>query len=139
MLDNQWLKQRLEYIWKMYFGDVVLANTVYVRFGRKAKTRLGSIKHGRKIMARGNKNTYITITGLFRNDKIPEYVLDAVLAHELSHYTHGFFSPHTRVYSHPHKHKIVDNELTKRGLGDILKNQKTWLKENWKDVIINNE
>lgn len=86
-------------------------------------------------MPDGNKNTYITITGLFKDEKIPESVVDAVLAHELSHYAHGFFSPHNQLHNHPHKHKIVTNELTKRGLGDILKNQKTWLKQNWKDII----
>lgn len=139
MRDNYWLKERLEYIWRTYFGDVSLTNTVYVRFGRNAKTRLGSIKHGRKLMANGQKNTYITITGFFRSEQVPSYAVDAVLAHELSHYAHGFFSPHERLYSNPHKHKIVDNELTKRGLEDILKSQKTWLKQNWKDIIINNE
>lgn len=139
MRDNRWLKERLEYIWRTYFSDVVLANTVYVRFGRNAKTRLGSIKHGRKLMGDGQKNTYITITGLFSQELVPEYVVDAVLAHELSHYAHGFFSPHAQLHSHPHKHKIVDNELTKRGLQDILKDQKTWLKQNWKDIIKNNE
>ena len=135
MRDNHWLKERLEYIWRTYYSDIILGNTVYVRFGRNAKTRLGSIKYGRKKFSDGSKNTYISISGIFRDENIPDFIIDTVLAHELSHYAHGFFSPHNQLYSHPHKNKIVANELTKRGLGSILKSQKKWLKENWKDII----
>lgn len=132
MRDNIWLKNRLEYLWDKHFPDVDVANTVIVRFGRPAKTRLGSIKFGRRTV---DPNTYITITGYFRSDDVPDFVVDAVLAHELAHYAHGFFSPHERLHAHPHKHGIVDNELTTRGLGDILKLQKRWLKQHWREFI----
>lgn len=134
--DNQWLKNRLEQIWQRYFSDIELLNTVFVRFGRPARTRLGSIKFGRR---KENPNTYITITGYFTHPLVPEFVVDAVLAHELSHYAHGFYSPHQQLHRFPHKHSVIDRELTKRGLVDIIKLQKKWLKQNWKEFIAKNE
>jgi len=130
--NNQWLAQRLENVWQKHFPDVAIANTIVVRFGRQAKMRLGSIKYGR---TKSNPTTYITITGFFRNEAVPEYVVDGVLAHELTHYTHGFFSPHPQLYRHPHQHRIVDTELTNRGFGDILKLQKAWLKAHWRSYL----
>lgn len=131
---NQWLADRLDWLWHSYFADVEVANIVYVRFGRSARTRLGSIKYGRRKV---NPNTFITITGYFRDLDIPEYVIDAVLAHELTHYTHGFFSPHPQLHKHPHQHGIIDKELTKRGLEDTMRLQKVWLKTNWRDFLKN--
>ena len=49
------------------------------------------------------------------HELIPEYVIDTTVAHELVHYMHGFFSPHQRLYKHPHKGGIVTKELKKRG------------------------
>ncbi len=129
---NVWLADRLDQLWQTYFSDVEVANTVYVRFGRPAKTRLGSIKFGRR---KDNPNTFITVTGHFRHLEIPEFMIDAVLAHEVTHYTHGFFSPHPQLYKHPHQHGIIDKELTKRGLADIMKLQKSWLKDNWREFL----
>jgi len=132
MRDNIWLKDRLGQLWNRHFPDIDVANTVIVRFGRPAKTRLGSIKFGRRTV---DPNTYITITGYFRSDDVPDFVVDAVLAHELSHYAHGFFSPHERLHTHPHKYGIVNNELTQRGLGDILKLQTRWLKQHCRELV----
>ncbi|MFY9484069.1 MAG: hypothetical protein WAP74_00390 [Patescibacteria group bacterium] len=130
--DNQWLAERLETIWKTHFADVPIQNQVIVRFGRGARTRLGSIKFGRRIV---NPRTYITITGYFRSELVPEYVVDGVLAHELTHYAHGFHSPGQQLYSHPHRRGVVTKELTRRGLGDIVKKQKRWLKAHWQTFI----
>ena len=136
MRDNQWLAGRLETIWKTHFADVPIQNEVVVRFGRRARTRLGSIKFGRSTSSRQTADrTYITITGYFRQELVPEYVVDAVLAHEFSHYAHGFHSPNAQLYSHPHKHGVVTKELTARGLGGIVKKQKTWIKSNWTKFI----
>lgn len=131
MRDNKWLATRLEAIWKTHFADVAIKNEVIVRFGRQARTRLGSIKFGKRVV---HPRTYITVTGYFRAPEIPEYVVDAVLAHELSHYTHGFHSPSEQRYFHPHQHGVVTNELTRRGLGGIVKKQKSWLKRHWREV-----
>ncbi|MBI3261017.1 hypothetical protein HYZ64_01450 [Candidatus Berkelbacteria bacterium] len=134
--DNKWLAQRLESIWKTHFADIAIQNEIIVRFGRRARTRLGSIQFGRRTPpAGGNPRTYITITGYFRQEVVPEYVVDAVLAHEFTHYTHGFHSPGEQLYSHPHKHGVVTKELTNRGLGGIVKKQKSWIKSNWTKFI----
>lgn len=136
MRDNKYLADKLTKIWENHFADVPVANNVFVKFGQKAKTRLGSIRFGR---SKDNQNTHISITGYFSDYRIPDYVVEGVLAHELAHYSHGFFSPHRRLYRHPHKHKIVDKELTKRGLESILILQKKWLKNNWREYIKENE
>lgn len=130
--DNQWLKGRLELLWQRYFSDIQLANTLFVRFGRKNRTRLGTIKFGRR---KENPNTYITVNGHFRDPNIPEFVIDVTLVHELAHYSHGFFSPHPQKEQFPHRGSVVNRELTKRGLDDIVKMQKRWLKENWEKFL----
>jgi len=132
MRDNQWLAKRLEWLWRTYFADVPVSNEVIVRFGRSARTRLGSIKFGKRKI---NPRSYITLTGLFRDEQVPDYVVDAVLAHELTHYAHGFHSPHSRLYRHPHAQGVVTKELTARGLGAIVREQKRWLKKNWPKFI----
>lgn len=130
--DNKWLAGHLESIWRTYFPDVPIRNEVIVRFGRPARTRLGSIKFGRRKI---NPRTYITITGYFRDEGVPEFVVDGVLAHELSHYVHGFSSPHERTFKYPHKHGVVTKELTGRGLRDTIKKQRQWLTGNWRQFV----
>lgn len=126
--DAKWLKSRLENIWQRYFPDVAVGNNIFVKFGRPCRTRLGSIKYGRK---KDNPNTIITINGHLKNPEIPEFVVDAVLAHELTHYAHGFFSPHNQQHRHPHKGGVVRRELVDRGLKELLQLEKRWVKENW--------
>lgn len=126
--DHNWLKLRLEQIWHRYFPDVPIANNVFVKFGRPAKTRLGSIKFGRR---KENRNTIITINGHFKNPEIPEFVVDGVLAHELTHYAHGFCSPLEQAFRHPHKGGVVHKEMIGRGLQNLLKLEKKWIKLNW--------
>jgi len=133
--DHKWLKFRLEQIWQRYFSDVAIANNVFVKFGRPSMTRLGSIKFGRRKV---DPNTIITINGHFKNMEIPEFVVDAVLAHELTHYAHGFFHPSGPTKQYPHKGGIVRREMIDRGLQDLLKLEKRWIKENWRDFLKKN-
>lgn len=134
--DHNWLKYRLETIWQRHFPDVKIANNVFVKFGRKSITRLGSIKLGRRNTA--NPNTIITINGHFIDPEIPEFVVDAVLAHELTHYAQGFCSPHEQAFRHPHRGGVVKNEMKDRGLTDILKAEKKWVNANWREYIKKN-
>lgn len=131
--SHKWLKNRLEIIWQKHFPDIAIANNVIVKFGRPSMTRLGSIKLGRN-----KENTIITINGYFIDPEIPEFVVDAVLAHELTHYAHGFCSPHKQVYRHPHLGSVVKNEMVDRGLHDLLKLEKRWVKDNWREYIKKN-
>lgn len=146
--DHNWLKYRLETIWTNHYPDVALKNNVFVRFGRKSKTRLGSITLGKRntpacqsyasgIAGRENPNTIITINGHFIDPFIPEYVVDAVLSHELTHYAQGFCSPHEQAFRHPHRGGVVKNEMKDRGLTAILKAEKIWIKKNWPNYIKN--
>lgn len=130
--DNKWLKARLQSLWQRYFPDVKLANNIFVKFGRPTKTRLGSIKYGRKKI---EPNTIITLNGFFQDPEIPEFVVDGVLAHELTHYTHGFFSPHEQWHHYPHQGGVVRQELVDRGLKDLLKLEKAWVKKNWEKFL----
>lgn len=138
MRDNDWLKNRFEYIWANHFADVKRINDMSIAFGKKARTRLGSIK---QLQTRNKNNinpSFITITGYFRDEIVPEYVVDLVIAHELCHYAHGFCSPHPQLFKNPHEGKIIDKELYKRGYGEEIKMQKKWLKEEWPKIIRNN-
>jgi hypothetical protein len=129
--DNSWLEERLAQIWYRYFADIEQPNEVSIHFGRRSSTRLGSI-----IREPGpNKPSIITITGYFKDEKVPPYVVDSTIAHELVHYAHGFHSPHPQLYRYPHQGGIVDKELQKRGLGSILRSQKAWLKQEWLGIV----
>lgn len=164
--DNKWLHQRFAMIWKRHFSDVEIKNKISIKFGRPCRTRLGSIKPGvrcklgrQKWVASAtgnpeftegcsskvhifcqqacNKYSCITINGYFQDPEIPEFVVDAIIAHEFMHYAHGFASPHQQAYRHPHKGGVVTWDLKERGLGDILKLEKSWIKKNWKNYLIN--
>lgn len=124
MRDNIWLEQRLRAVWKRYFPDLKQINQVMVGFGRRAKTRLGSIRLDKK-----SQTSVITVSGFLRNEDIPVFVIDAVLAHELVHYLHGFASPHPKLLKHPHQGGAVDKEMIGRGMEDLLRLQKSWVKK----------
>lgn len=133
--DNKWLREKLKQICQRYFDDICITNKITIKFGQQAKTRLGSIKPGRKL---GNQHSIITINGHFMNPEVPEFVVDAVIAHEFMHYAHGFASPHEQAFKHPHKGGVVTWDLRERGLDDILKLEKAWLKLNWKNFLLAN-
>ncbi|OIP25177.1 hypothetical protein AUK11_01095 [bacterium CG2_30_37_16] len=129
MRDDKWLEKELGQIWSRYFVDVTKINKVVIKFGRRARTRLGSIK---KL---DNGSSLILINGLLKELNIPDFIVQATIAHELTHYAHGFSSSHERKFKHPHKGGVVSKEMQIRGLEDILYLQKKWLKENWINYI----
>lgn len=143
--NDEWLAERLATIWYRHFPDIAQPNEVIINFGRKSRTRLGSIgmTGWQPLGSRAAYNSrhreigvsVITITGYFKDERVPEYVVDATIGHELVHYAHGFHSPHPQLYEHPHKDGVVDKEMKRRGLGDILKQQKVWLRQEWKNII----
>jgi len=139
MRDNEWLENKLEFIQRKYFADIDIPNTLTIKFGRRAKTRLGSIKKvfSKSLIERmkGKFETEILITGYFKDKKIPEYVIDATIGHELCHYAHGFSSPLPQIANHPHRGGIVRAELKKRGMGEMEKRQKRWIKDNWNNFV----
>lgn len=130
MRSNRLLLERLSLIWEKYFPSVPVENRVLIGFGRKATRRLGSI---RRINIEGKKkfDTLILINGHFRDKTIPQYVLDATIAHELAHYAQGFSSPLPRLSRFPHRGGSVDKELENRGLEWLVEKELTWLNKNW--------
>lgn len=129
--DQEWLENLLADIWFRYFSDVEQTNSVHIRYGRKAKRRLGSIGIDRT----DGETTIITINPLYQDLEIPEYVVVATIVHEMTHYAHGFNSPHAQKQTHPHSGGVIKREFAERGLEDLYIKQKAWLKENWQGVV----
>jgi hypothetical protein len=132
--DNNWLQAQLDHIWDTYFSEVPQNNIVRIEFGRKAKYRLGSIK----IDQSDAETSIITINSLFKDDTLPEEIVQATIVHELSHYAHGFNSPLPQKFSKPHAGGVMRQEFAERGLDSLYKYQRIWLKQNWPSVILEN-
>ncbi|MFH0936719.1 MAG: hypothetical protein V1808_00275 [Candidatus Daviesbacteria bacterium] len=124
MRDDKWLLSRLDHLWSNYFPDISQVNPVFIKFGRFARLRFGSIKLDRR-----SGKTYIVITGMFKNLKIPQEVVDHTIAHELSHYAHGFSSPHKQLHKYPHEGGVVNKEMKKRSLELLIKAYNKWIKQ----------
>jgi hypothetical protein len=129
--DEAWLQQVLDKIWDNYFPEVSQTNDVRIVFGRRAKRRLGAIS-----LDPGDRQTsLITINAIFKRDDIPEFIVEATIFHELTHYAHGFNSPLSQAQAHPHAGGVMRREFAERGLLDLYTQQKRWLKDNWPRVI----
>ncbi len=122
--DDAWLLSRLDYLWSNFFADVTQINPVFIGFGRYSKYRLGSVR-----LEKTTKKTYITLTGMFKDERIPTEVVDQTIAHELCHYAHGFSSPKARLHKYPHYGGIINKELRSRGLEYLIKAYAKWLKD----------
>ena len=131
MRDDEFLKNQLEYIWSKGFSDVERMNNINIKFKGRWKNKFGHIK---KLK---NGDSEIVINGYFKNYTIPEYIIHLTIAHELVHYSHGFNSPLPKLHKHPHKGGIVNKDLKKRGFGDLLKLERAWLKDNWREIVKN--
>ena len=122
--DDNWLLSRLDHLWEKYFSDIPQTNRVFIKFGRFAKFRLGSIKLNRKTNA-----SFITITAMFKDSSVPEEVVDHTIGHELAHYAHGFSSIHPKLHKYPHAGGVVKKEMAERGMNYLYEAYKSWIKE----------
>lgn len=127
--DNRWLEDKLNEVWTDYFSDVRRINPIIIKFGRRAKCRLGSIRLTKE------KISFISINSILKDSKTPEYLVLVTIAHELIHYAHGFSSLHEKKYQNPHQGGVVTKEIKVRGLGKQLVNQKKWLEANWVNYL----
>ena len=125
MRSDTWLNLRLERIWSVLMPDVKKLNQVNIKFKGNWKTKFGHIK---KLK---DGSTEIVVNNLFRNEQIPEFIIDTTIAHELVHYMHGYHSPLPKQFKHPHQGGIVDKELKNRGFSFLLKLEKDWIKNKW--------
>ncbi len=144
--NNDWLENLMYHLWENHFNDIPRKNLVLIKFGRRAKRQLGCIKWVRgntkvKGLLKKRKDDHavqddkrvslIIITALFRDKKVPKYVVEATIAHEMIHYAHGFHSPLKQLYRHPHKGGIIRKEMEARGLSSLWRRSKRWLKKKW--------
>jgi len=129
MRDDKFLEKRLDAMWEMLFPEVPRKNEVIIRFKGKWKNKFGHIK-------RIKDKSEIVINGLFKDEIVPEYIIDLTIAHELIHYMHGFNSPLPRQYKNPHKGGIVTKELKKRGFSHLIKKENLFVKKEWKDIYL---
>ena len=116
----------LDEIWQTYFADVPRVNQVDIAYGRPWKRRLGLIR-----LSLDNTTSFIGVNALLQLPRVPEYILITTIAHELTHYTHGFGSPLPRLYEHPHANNVVKSELANRGLGETLEMCNEWIDKEW--------
>ena len=117
-------------------------NQIEINWGRRSRRQLGCIKRERpKTLADRFKKdfkTIIVINGLFKDEAIPEYVIDAVIVHEMAHYAHGFNSPLPQQHKSPHKGNVIRREFLLRGIGDLERKEQKWMKENWQKYLDQN-
>ena len=125
MRNEEWLATVFHRMWETRFSDVTKKNNVVVRWRGKWKNKFGHIRRLK------NKDTEIVINALFKDERVPEYIIELTLAHELVHYMHGFHSPYPKLFKHPHKGGIVNSELKLRGYEDALRKEKEWFKSEW--------
>ena len=143
---NEWLESQMYDLWETHFNDIPRKNLILIKFGKRAKRQLGSIRwvkgntRVRSLLKKRQNETdsqddgrvtLITITSLFKNPDIPEYVVKITIVHEMIHYAHGFFSPLKQTYDYPHQGSLIRKEMEERGLLTIYRRSKKWLKEKW--------
>ena len=116
----------LDHIWQQFFSDIPCVNEVQIAYCQPWKSRLGLIR-----LSVDNATSFIGINALLQHRQVPEYVLITTVAHELTHYAHGFGSPLPRLYKHPHANNVVDRELEKRGLGEYVQKSDVWIDKHW--------
>lgn len=126
MRSDAWLHDQLKQLLQGAFSDLTVVNRLELHFGRRARGRFGSI-----TISRDKKVSRITINGHFRDENVPEAVVQSTLAHELSHYAHGFSSPLPRQYKSPHAGGVILREFKKRGLEMLYRYEKQWTKNHW--------
>ena len=138
-------------LWDNNFCDVPRLNLVLIKFGKYSKRQLGCIKlANQKTKIKGilkkKEDDYqiqddktislITVTKYFEKDFVPDFVVKATIAHEMCHYTHGFNSPLEKRFDKPHQGNIVKKELKRRGLLEEYLQAEKWLKENWREIVL---
>jgi hypothetical protein len=132
MRDNKWAEEALQRIWDEHFNDIERKNEIKIHFGRKSKRRLGS------IILTPEKVSLITLTGIFKDDFVPDYVVEETIAHELIHYIHGFSSTLDKKYKYPHQGGIIRKEMEGRGLGVTHIKSRAWMTNNWQLYVLKN-
>ncbi len=101
-------------------------NEVQIAYCHPWKSRLGLIR-----LSLDNTTSFIGVNALLQHRQVPECVLITTIAHELTHYAHGFGSPLPRLYKHPHANNVVNRELEQRGIGEYVHQSDAWIDKQW--------
>jgi hypothetical protein len=120
------LVTHLDEIWQTYFADVPRVNEIEIAYCQPWKRRLGLIR-----LSLDNTTSFIGVNALLQLPQVPGYVLITTIAHEMTHYAHGFGSPLPRLYQHPHANNVVTHELERRGLGETMRLCDEWIESQW--------
>ena len=131
---NNYLAKKTASLIRENFAERGVTNFLVVQTGRKWKRTLGHIK----TLKSNDYGSTIEINPMLFDLDVPEYVLDYVIMHELTHYFQGFASNHEKKHKHPHRGGIVEKELARLGWEEIQKNSDKWIKENWDTLLKKN-
>ncbi|MEK6958556.1 MAG: hypothetical protein AABW59_00770 [archaeon] len=116
------------------FCERGVINLLVVKTGKRTRRKLGHIK----TLKDREYGSTIEINPILFDPDVPEYVLDYVIMHELTHYFQGFGSNHEKKGTHPHRGGLVDKELERLGWKEIMEKSEKWLKESWPTVLQKN-
>lgn len=129
--DQEWLENLLADIWYRSFSDVPQDNDVIIRWGKRARRRLGSIS----VDPRDRTTSVIRVNRLFQDLDVPEFVVRATIFHEMTHYAHGFNSPLEQKQKHPHSGGVIRKEFAERGQVALYEKQRKWLDATWVTIL----
>ena len=138
MRNNQWLRLHLDNTWDKHFQDINQINPISIKFGRQSYQRLGSIILKSPPSDPGKYVSHITISSVLANENIPDIIVDQVIAHELVHYIHGFGSRLPRHLRHPHQGGVIVKEYKSRGLWELYRAYRAWMKLHWVNFLHEN-
>jgi len=133
---DQYLARKTACLIRENFAQRGVTNLLVIKWGGKWKRTLGHIKPLNKDKEYGS---LIEINKLLQDPDVPEFVLDYVLMHELTHYFQGFGSNHEKKGTHPHRGGLVDKELERLGWKEIMEKSDKWLKESWCKILVKNQ
>ncbi len=126
--SDRFLAAKTAAICREYFKHREITNLLIVKWGKPWKTKLGHIK---ALKGNPELGSVIEINTVFKDPRVPQYVIDVTILHELVHYFQGFGSNHVRRHRHPHRGGAVDNELVEFGWKELMKKQDEWVHQNW--------
>jgi hypothetical protein len=133
--NQAWLEQEFETMWSRHFSDVSRPNRLTVKWGRVSRTRLGAITARGGDIYHNPEVSEIRLNPLLQSSNVPVEVIWQTMAHEATHYCHGFCSPHPRKYRHPHKGNVIVKEFMARDLLAIHNKSHQWLKMHWQTYV----
>jgi len=131
---NNYLAKKTASLIRENFSERGVTNLLVVKTGGKWKRTLGHIK----TLENREYGSLIEINPFLFDLEVPEYVLDYVIMHELTHYFQGFASNHEKKHKHPHRGGIVEKELERLGWKEIQEKSDIWIKANWTKILSKN-